>query len=123
MPDYAKLRTKAYNSIKKAGARVTFSGITTTVNHTTGGSTRVESTILGYAMSSKGRVGDSRNIYEELQLIAVATRTLLVAPDAGSDLPTKGMTVLWESVKYTVKYVEPLSPGGTMLLGKMVVSV
>lgn len=123
MPNYAKLRTKAFKSIKKAGARVTFTGITTTVDHTTGGSTKSESTILGYAIAVRGRAGESRRVYEELRLLTTDGRVLLMAPDAGSGLPPLGMTVPWEATKYTVKYTEPLAPGGTLILGWVVVSV
>ena len=122
--DYGALRTKAYGQIKKFGARVTFSGTTTTVDHTTGGSTVTTSSVPAYALNTAPRVGLSQRVYEELGLVVSACRTLLVAPDAGYSLPTLGMRVTWaDGITYTVKYVQSLEPGGTVILGTLIVSV
>jgi len=115
---YAATRARAYRQVQRAGARVTFTGLTTTVDHATGGSTASVTTVPGYAIATPG----SEKLYEALKLIGAAAVTLLLAPDAGYSLPTLGMTVAWDGTTYTVKYVQALAPGGTLLLGRVVVA-
>ncbi|HUT58416.1 MAG TPA: hypothetical protein VNA25_11280 [Phycisphaerae bacterium] len=97
---------------------MTFTGLTTTVDHATGGSTVSVTTVPGYAIATPG----SEKLYEALKLIGAAAVTLLLAPDAGYSLPTLGMTVAWDGTTYTVKHTKGIAPGGTLLLGRVVVA-
>lgn len=115
---YAATRARAYRQVKRAGARVTFSGVTTAVNKLTGESSVTETTVLGYAITTPGAL----KLYEALKLVVGKTLTLLFAPDAGASMPTLGMTVVWGGVTYTVKHTQEIAPGGTLLVGRVIVS-
>lgn len=118
MADYAGLRTRVYGLVEKYGASVTFTGVTTTVDKVTGESTVTTATVPGKAITTPGAL----KLYEALKLVAETSLTFLVAPAAGSDLPVLGMTVAWGGVTYTVKYTQAIAPGGTLLLGRVIVS-
>ena len=117
--NYAAIRARAYRQILKAGAAVTFAGIVTTPDHVTGASTVTASSVLGAAIATPG----SEKLYESLKLVGAKAVTLLVAPNSGYALPSLGMTVAWAGATYTVKYTQEIAPGGTLLIGRVVVAL
>lgn len=116
--DYTAIAARAYGQIGRAGAPVTFTRVVTTVDKATGESTVTPSTVLGVAITTPGALKE----YEALKLIGSAALTLLFAPAAGASLPEMGATVAWGGVTYTVKHTEAIAPGGTLLIGRVIVA-
>lgn len=115
---YASTAARAYRQIKRAGFRTTFVGSTMAVDHATGASTATAASALGYAIETPG----DEQLYESLKLVVWKTMTLLFAPDAGGALPSLGMMVSVDGTTLSVKHTKAIAPGGTLLLGRVVVS-
>jgi hypothetical protein len=60
--------------------------------------------------------------YRDLGLIAAQAVTLLFAPSTYGSVPDLDHSVTWGGEVYTVKDRKPLSPDGTAILSRVVVS-
>lgn len=115
---YASEHASALADVSAAGAAVTFTRTTTTVNETTGVVTPSTSAIAGAAI----QVGGNPMLYEALGLILSDAPTLFVTPTTYGDLPLPGDTVTWNGIAYTVKNVRPVAPDGVAMAARVVIA-
>lgn len=118
--DYAAKHAKAHAKVLAAGFAITWSGETRSdYNPETGASTLTITTVVGVAIRDKG----DPKVYDRLGLIESDAPTLLFVADTAFEVPELGMTGTMAGVKYTVRDVNPIAPGGSAIMTKLVVSV
>lgn len=117
---YAPDHASALLDLTRAGAAVTFTLTRpgTFSPSTDTWSTPTETTVTGAAVRVKG----SPLTYQRLNLAPSEAPTLLFTPTTYGDVPALGSAVVWGSVTYVVKDVEPLAPDGTAILSRVVVA-
>ena len=120
MSQYAATHARAYATVARKGAAVTFTRTTpgTYDPATDTTSAPTITTITGSAV----RVTGSPDTYRALSLIESQAPTLLFAPATYGSLPKQGDKVVWGGVTLTVKDVSPLEPDGTPITANIVVS-
>lgn len=101
-----------------AKARVTFTKTTTAYDSST--DTKGPSTTITVTGTASQDTGD-RDAYVALGLVSESARTLIFVPDTIGQFPALGMSVVWGSVTYTVKSVDPIAPGGASLASSVIV--
>ena len=117
---YADDHASALADLTEAGTAVTFTRtLPGTYDPSTdtwsGGST---TTVAGYAMRVKGNPLQ----YQALELIQSESPTLLFTPSTYGEMPALGSQVTWNSLAYTVRAVDPVSPDGTAIVARVIVS-
>ena len=119
MTQYAAEHASALRDIREAGAPVEF--------HYRG-----RESVSGFALQVEGAGLE----YEPGKFIERSRITLLFVPENYGDTPLLGSTVEWgwhspsiralvdqpRGVRYQIKSVEPLSPDGTAILSRVVIS-
>lgn len=120
MSVYTQDHAGALADVKAAGAAVTFTLENPgTLDEATGLYTSASSTtVSGYAVRDRG----NPKTYESLSLKQSEAPTLFFTPSTFGSLPLPGYTVVWGSVTYTVRDVEPLAPDGTAIGAYVVVA-
>lgn len=98
----------------------TFTRTTQTEDETTGLVTATTTTITGNAI----RVRGSPETYRALGLIDSEAPTLLFTPDLydSANRPAPGDTVVWESLTWTVRDVNPVAPDGITIIARVVIT-
>ena len=117
---YADTHAGALADIADAGASVTFTTIsagtyTESTDTFSGGST---ATVSGSAIEVKG----DPVRYANLGLVQLEPHTLLFAASTYGNDVALGATVTWNSAVFTVKAVDAVSPDGTPIIARVVVS-
>jgi len=104
MTTYAPKHASAYAKIAAAGAAVTFTRTTTTLDPDTDLVTPTETTVAGYAI----RVPGDPTKYARGGWTLSTMPTLLAATTTYGAAIAVGDTVAWGGTTYTVRDVEPL---------------
>ena len=106
----ASLVKTAMNAVpSELKARVTFTRTTKTVDETTLLTSTSKTSIEGVAVRGEG----DPDRYRALSLIESQAPSLWFVSDNAGELPSVGDEVVWAGVPYTVRDVDPVSPGGT----------
>lgn len=122
--DYTAEYTSAHADVLAAGTAVTFTrvgastGVYDAATDTRLAGTERVTTHPAAAM----RVRGNPQTYARLNLSTTDAPTLLIVPDTMGDLPAPGDTVVWASVPYTARDVDPIAPSGAALMARVVVS-
>ncbi len=104
MTKYGAEHSSAFQDIKDAGAEISFTKKTTTIN--------------GVALQVKGDPEE----YESLKLIEKAALTLLFVAKTYGDSPPLGSFCEWGGLRYQVEAIRKLAPDGTAVLSRVIVS-
>ena len=104
MTKYAAEHSSAFQDIKDAGARVSFTKKTMTVSEA--------------ALQIKGDPEE----YEALKLIEKAALTLLFVAEIYGEFPPLGAFCEWGGLRYQVEAFRKLAPDGTAVLSRVIVS-
>jgi hypothetical protein len=78
----------------------------------------VTTTITGEAVRVRGRP----ETYRALSLIESEAPTLFFTPSEYGDRPKPGDTVVWETLTWTVRDVNPIAPDGVLIAARIVIT-
>lgn len=117
---YATTHARAKTIVVGAGAAVTFTLTTPGTYDSTTDTYSAPSTasIVGSAV----RVAGDPQQYKALELVEEEAPTIFFTPTTFGQLPAPGYSVTWGGLTFVTRAVRPISPDGTAIAARIVVS-